>query len=142
MKKIKKNIEEVFEEILDESEINDLFENISEEAKDFFKSLFSKKKYKKGALKTYRPIKIYGFISLARPAYIFAERIDNLLKVIFSISIITSALVASLWGFTRLSELIEYLITSTLGRVLLLIIGLSYLLIAVWKLLHLRDSNY
>lgn len=138
-KKLKKRVNELLEEIIDESEIDDLFQNITEEAQDFFKSFFSKKKYTVKDIKELRLVRMYGFINLVRPAYIFAERIDNLLKVVFGISIIASAFVASFWGFTRLSELTEFLITSIGGRILMFIIGVSYLLIAVWKLIHIRD---
>jgi hypothetical protein len=141
VKKIKKNIDEIVEEIWDELEISDYFENIGEEAVDFFKNFFKPCIYKKKNVKDYKTVKMYGFLSLVRPAYIFAERIDNLLKAVFSVSIIASALVASFWGFTRLSELIEFLINSIIGRILMFIIGLSYLLIAVWKLIHLRERN-
>lgn len=139
--KIKEYLDEVIEEIWDELEISDNFEQIGEEAVDFFKNFFKPSKYEEKDLEKYRHASIYGFVGLVRPAYIFAERLDNLLKVVFSISIIASALVASVWGFTRLSELIEFLINTIAGRILLFIIGLSYLLIAVWKLIHLNENN-
>lgn len=139
VKKLKKNAGEVTEEIWDELEVSDSFENLREEAADFFKNFFTPYKYKEEDESKYKRVRTYGFVSLVRPAYIFAERIDNILKLIFSISIITSAFVASLWGFTRLSELIEFLIASTIGRILIFVIGSSYLLIAVWKLIHLKE---
>jgi hypothetical protein len=141
IKKLKKSFDEFVEEVWDELEISDYFEDIGEEAKDFFKNFFKPYDYKKPIKNDYKTIKAYGFMQYVRPAYVFAERIDNILKILFSISIITSALVASIWGFTRLSELIEFLITSTIGRIIIFIIGLSYLLIAVWKLLHLKEGG-
>ena len=129
IKRLKKNFDEFIEEVWDELEISDYFENIGEEASDFFKNFFKPYVHKKPTEGDYKTIKMYGFMQYVRPAYIFAERIDNILKILFSISIITSALVASVWGFTRLSKLIEFLITSTIGRVIIFIIGLSYLLI-------------
>lgn len=141
IKRLKKNFNEFIEEVWDELEISDYFENIGEEAADFFKNFFKPYDHKKPTEEDYKTIKMYGFMQYVRPAYIFAERIDNLLKILFSISIITSALVASIWGFTRLSELIEFLIASTIGRVIIFIIGVSYLLIAVWKLIHLKEDS-
>jgi hypothetical protein len=141
LKKIKKNINEIVEEIWDELEISDFFEHIGEEATDFFKNYFKPIKYKKVNSKDYKSVKMYGFLNIVRPAYIFAERLDNLLKAVFSVSLIASALIASFWGFTRLSELIEFLINSISGRILIFIIGASYLLIAVWKLIHLKEGN-
>jgi len=141
IKRLKKNFDEFIEEVWDELEISDYFENIGEEVSDFFKNFFKPYDYKKSTEEDYKTVKMYGFLHYVRPAYIFAERIDNILKILFSISIITSALVASIWGFTRLSELIEFLIASTIGRVIIFIIGASYLLIAVWKLIHLKENG-
>ena len=141
IKRLKRNIDEFIEEVWDELEISDFFEDIREEAADFFKNFFKPYDQKKSTEEDYKTITMYGFMQYVRPAYVFAERIDNILKILFSISIITSALVASIWGFTRLSELIEFLIASTIGRIIIFIIGVSYLLIAVWKLIHLKEDS-
>lgn len=51
-----------------------------------------------------------------RPAYLFAERVDNLLKIIFGLSIAISAFTASFLGFASLSELIDALVSSFWGK--------------------------
>lgn len=82
---------------------------------------------------------IKGELAEIRPAYLFAERIDNLIKVLFGVSILISAITSSFVGFASLSQLVDTLIDSIPGRIAMVVIGLSYLMIATWKLLHLNQ---
>lgn len=113
-----------------------------DEFTDFFEDLFehfvhvkSKHEHKK------RETVIGGAVVFVRPAYIFAERIDNLIKMIFGISVIVSSISASIYGFTSLSGFVSFFVESLTGRIMLFIVGLSYLLIATWKLLHLGKGE-
>lgn len=110
-----------------------------EEFLDFFEDLGEivfRKKPKK--VRKPREITLYGTIVKVKPAYVFADRIENSLKTIFGFSILVSAIIASFWGLTGLSELLDILIKSILGRVIMLVIGFSYFIIGVWKIAHLK----
>lgn len=103
---------------------------------DFFGDLFNFVYKKK--LKKLKKIDFYGSVVAVRPAYIFAERVENLLKIIFGFSILMTAIIASAWGFTRVAELISFLINTVAGRIILIIIGLSFLTVGLWMFLNLK----
>ena len=98
---------------------------------------FPRLKFRK-RLKNLKQINLYGKIVSVKPAFIFAERVENFMKVVFGFSIVVSAIIATVWGFTRLSEIVDLLINSTLGRIMLLIIGLSYFMVGLWKSVNLK----
>jgi hypothetical protein len=119
--------------------VSDLFEEIRDEAEDFFEDLWDLVRRKKRVPKrNQRRTVVYGVLTSVRPAYLFAERIDNLLKGIFSLSIIMSGISATFLGYVKLSDLLEVLISTIWGRVVMTIIGSSYLLMAIWKLAYLE----
>jgi len=109
-----------------------LGEELSEEIADFFKLV------RKGKVKKLRKVYLYGSLIAVRPAYILAERVENILKMIFGFSILISAIIAAGWGFTRLAILLDVLISSWAGRIILIIIGLSYLVIGMWKMGNIK----
>lgn len=116
-------------------------EEIFEEAADFFEDfieVFTKKEVHPHGT---RKANIGGRIEIVRPAYIFAERLDHLLKIVFGASIFISAFTATFVGFVKLSDLLEFLINSYPGRFLMIVIGLSYFLLGVWKLINLDKKN-
>lgn len=112
-----------------------MFEEIIDEGKDFFEDIFEhffekdEGKHKDKSLIQER----------TRMAYLFTERIDSLMKIIFGTSIFISAIVASLWGFTALGDLVKGLLTSFPGRTVLAVIGVSYLINGTWRLFHPRS---
>lgn len=125
-------------EIDDDTESNFLGE-IGEEIVDFFEDIIE------GLFSIYphtsrknRTLLVNGVLKKVRPAYVFAERLENILKLMFGYSIFVSAFVSSFWGFSGLSGLLTVLITSIAGRVCMMIIGISYMLLATWKLLHIK----
>jgi hypothetical protein len=120
----------------------EFFEELWDEASDFFEDFWEHllKRRAKEPKKT-KTLVIDGTLTNVRPAYLFAERIDNLLRFVFGVSIIVSALTATFLGFSSLSELLSFLISTVVGRVIMLLIGLSYLVIGVWKLIHLAAKN-
>jgi putative flippase GtrA len=75
---------------------------------------------------------------MVRPAYVFAERLENSLKILFVTSIFISTLISALWGFVSLGDLVKLLIQSILGRIIMIIIGFSYFLLGLWKLTHVK----
>lgn len=81
-----------------------------------------------------------GELAYIRPAYLFAERIENLLKMLFGLSVLLSAITSTFVGFASLSGLVETLIESLIGRFVLLVIGFSYVVLALWKTLHLNKK--
>jgi hypothetical protein len=87
-----------------------------------------------------KAVLIHGVLTTVRPAYILSERIDNILKFVFALSIIVSALTATFVGFIKLSDLLELLINTTAGRFLMFFIGISYLISSAYKLIHLPEK--
>lgn len=122
--------------------LNDFWEEFIDEISDFFEDYAEHifKRRPKHVPKE-RKIAVNGVMVMVRPAYLFAERIDNFLKVLFGISICISAITATFLGFTKLSDLLEVLINSLWGRSLMFVIGGSYLLTAFWRLMHLGDRK-
>lgn len=119
----------------------DFFDEIIDEVDDFiedFAEHFGKKPRKQIRE---REVTINGVATRVRPAYIFAERIDNVLKIIFGLSILISATTSSFLGIETLSGLLDVLITTFWGRFLMVLIGFSYFIIAFWKLLHLHSKS-
>ncbi len=114
---------------------------LKEEAADFFEDFgeffFHIRRHPRLA----RRVIVGGIATTVRPAYLFAERLDNLLKVIFGASITVSAITATFVGFTKLSDLLGVLIFTFWGRLLMAIIGLGYLLTALWRLLDLKVTE-
>lgn len=113
-----------------------------EEASDFFEDIYDHlidrdDDHRKATVE----VSINGLTRKVRPAYIFAQRIEAILILIISCSIIISAVTASFLGFPTLSDLLHMLIFSWWGRCIMIIIGLSYFLISVWRLLHLGTKR-
>ncbi|MBN1502611.1 hypothetical protein JW930_03635 [Candidatus Woesearchaeota archaeon] len=136
--KVFKKDKSVFPHILKDF-IKDI-EEIWEEAEDFFEDLYASIFHKKSIkIKQVRRVTLYGLFVGVRPAYAFAERIENMLKIVFGVSIFMSGILATFWGFTRTSDLLEALIKSLAGRAIIVIIGISYFLLGVWKLLHIKS---
>lgn len=112
-----------------------MFEEIWEEGKDFFEDivehLLEKEKYKHRD-----PLYIQNRTKLA---YQFTERVDSLIKIIFGFSIFISAIVSTVWGFTAMGDMVKMLLTSAIGRFLLVLIGVSYTVNGIWRLLHRKQ---
>lgn len=112
-----------------------MFKEIIEEGQDFFEDIFehlfehdeSKKK------------KNHEVVQRTKLAYMFTQRVDNLIKIVFGVSILISAIIASVWGFTAAGDMVKILITSLPGRTILIIIGVSYIVNGIWRLFHARD---
>lgn len=118
--------------------LREFYEELGEETTDFFEDFWEHLSHQKPTHPIHkREVLINGVTTTVRPAYIFAERIDNFLKIIFGGSIIISAFTSSFLGFTKLSDLLEVLIFTFWGRMIMVLIGISYLIIALWKLMHL-----
>ncbi|MCC2631427.1 MAG: hypothetical protein K0S20_126 [Patescibacteria group bacterium] len=116
-------------ELLEEAE--DFFEDIGE---DIFR--LNRRHPRRS-----RQVLIGGIETTVRPAYLFAERVDNLLKLIFAVSIIISGITASFFGFIKLSDLLEVLIFTAWGRILMIFIGVCYMLTALWKLAEIKVKS-
>jgi hypothetical protein len=121
--------------------MNDFIEEIKEEFADFFGDFFehTTKRHPKHKPANKEAL-INGVLVNVRPAYLFAERVDNLLKIIFGSSIAISAFTASFFGFATLSQLVETLVNNWWGRIIMFGVGISYLIIAIWKLIHLEKK--
>jgi hypothetical protein len=114
------------------SEIKEEFFDFIEDYNELIGRRTSHKKYQP------KPAVIKGELTFIRPAYLFAERVENLLKIVFGVSVLLSAITSTFVGFASLSGLVETLIESIAGRLTLFIVGLSYVIVAVWKTLHLN----
>jgi hypothetical protein len=121
-------LQHFFEELWDE--VSDFFE-------DFIEAIFRLDDFRPHKSKT---IVIHGHLAKVKPAYVFAERLDHFMKVVFGISIILSALAATFVGFIKLSDLLDVLINNFFGRVVMIIIGISYMLLGLWKLIHIQGE--
>jgi len=88
-----------------------------------------------------REVDVYGQTQFLRPAFIFAEKVENVLKIVAGVSIVISGIMATFWGFTGTGEILKALINSSLGRILIVIIGSSYFIIGLWKLLNLNKKK-
>jgi hypothetical protein len=135
MSDVKKYINKAFRKKRFKKYFKKAWKEWKEESDDFFEDFFKKRKRLKKNLKR---VRLYGANVAVRPAYLFAERIESLLKIVFGFSIFVSAIIASFWGFTRTSELLTALINSALGRVFMIFIGFSYFIIGLWKILQLH----
>jgi hypothetical protein len=120
--------------------MNGLYAEIKEEALDFFEDFGEILFHFRRHPRTFRQLNIGGLVTTVRPAYLFAERIDNCLKLIFAASIIVSACTASFVGFIKLSDLLEVLMFTTPGRVLMGCIGGASLITSLWRLLSIKDA--
>ena len=121
--------------------MRELIAEIKEEFVDFIED-FGDLLRKRTPTKEYdqKPAVIGGQLAFIRPAYLFAERVENGLKIVFGISVIMSAITSTFVGFASLSGLVEELISTLAGRLILFVIGFSYVIIATWKTLHLNKS--
>ncbi len=118
-------------------------EELREEFYDFFDDYFEHFTKRRTHPETHkqRQVVLNGMVIAVRPAYLFAERIDNLLKILFAVSIVLSAITSTFLGFVKLSDLLEVLINTMWGRCFMFIIGMSYLLISLWKLMHVGKKE-
>ncbi|MCA9372321.1 hypothetical protein KC726_05505 [Candidatus Woesebacteria bacterium] len=113
------------------------WEEFLEEAEDFLEDFDI---FHKTPLRL-KEINYFGAKILVRPAYIFAERIENLLKIVVGFSIVVSAIMSVFWGFTKTSELFAVLITTVPGRIIMIFIGLSYFVVGLWKFFNLHKQS-
>lgn len=122
--------------------MREFLEELKEEFQDFvedFGDLVKKRSPRKETKQ--KSVVVAGQLAFVRPAYLFAERVDNVIKILFGVSVLLSAITSTFVGFASLSGLVEALLKTFVGRVVLFIIGLSYLIIASWKILHLAQSQ-
>lgn len=117
------------------------FFELKDEAADFFEDFGEAIFHVRRHIRLPRTVTIGGMVTTVRPAYLFAERLENLLKVIFGVSIVISAFSATFVGFTKLSDLLSVLMFTIFGRVLMGFIGISYLLTALWKMLKIKPVS-
>lgn len=118
------------------------FEEVFDEAGDFFEDIWDHLLQKEDDHKKKQVTVVMNGTSVSvRPAYLFAERVDKVLLMIIGSSIFISAFSSSFLGFTKLSDLLDILIFTLLGRIIMAVIGGSYFLIAFWKLNHLGEKH-
>lgn len=118
--------------------MEELWDEIDDFFEDFWEHLTKKHPSKP---KKEKVVLIDGTAKTVRPAYVFAQRVDNMLRIVFGASIIVSAITATFLGFQTLSDLLVFLIDSLIGRIIMLIIGICYFIIGLWKLMHLNDPQ-
>lgn len=112
-----------------------MIDEIIEEARDFFEDIFEHlferdpEKKKTGASLTQR----------TKHAYYFTDKVDSLMKFMFGVSILISAIVASAWGFSSVGDLVKAFVDSWPGRIVLIFIGVSYLVNGVWRFFHSKN---
>lgn len=107
-----------------------------DDAKDFFEDIFEHFFEHDEGKKKHGP----SLTERTKRAYQFTEKVDSLMKAIFGISILTSAIVASAWGFASIGDIVKSFVDSLLGRLALFIIGGSYLVNGVWRFFHSKEK--
>lgn len=112
-----------------------MLEEIIEEAKDFFEDIFEHLFEKE----TGKKIDTAAETVRTQGAYHFTERVDSLIKVIFGVSILISALVASVWGFVAVGDMVRELVSSLWGRGILIFIGVCYVVNGLWRMFHAKN---
>ena len=112
-----------------------MFEEIIEEGKDFFEDIFEHLFERKENIKSKDSPSV---IERTKLAYQFSERIDSMMKIVFGGSILISGVVASVWGFASVGDLVKTFVSSWPGRFVLLIIGISYLINGFWRFFHTK----
>ncbi len=122
--------------------MNTLYAELKEEALDFFEDFGEVLFHLRRHPRTVRQLNVGGLVTTVRPAYLFAERIDNCLKLIFAASIIVSACTASFVGFIKLSDLLEVLMFTVPGRILMICIGGGSFITSLWRLLNIKDVQH
>lgn len=110
---------------------------IVEETKDFFEDLYENLTEREQG----KRLDSERVLLRTKRAYQFTERVESIIKMLFGISVIISAIVATVWGFIGLSDLVEVLINSILGRIALFFVGVSYLINGLWRYLHSRTRS-
>lgn len=107
---------------------NEFFEEAGDFFEDIFEHFFEKdeEKKKKGTSLTER----------TKHAYHFTERVDSFMKMIFGASILISAVIATTWGFASVGDIVKAFVESWIGRIALVIIGISYFVNGLWRFLH------
>ena len=84
---------------------------------------------------------LYGSLALVRPAYLFATRVNGLVKIVAGVSVLGSALLATLWGYASTKDLLLALIESLLGRVIAVLLGCSILVVGLWEFTRRRERQ-
>ena len=105
--------------------MSEIFEELEDYIEDILE-MFLHKRFRKERPK--RKIKEMGTDKYVRPAYIAAQRVEYLIKIIFAFSIMITAIVSTIWGVTSTSALLKVLLSSIAGRFAIFLVGLSYLI--------------
>lgn len=83
---------------------------------------------------------LYGTLTLVRPAYLFATRVNGMVKVIAGVSVLGSALLATVWGYASTKDLLAALVSSLPGRIVAMILGFSILIVGLWEVSRRREK--
>lgn len=121
--------------------MKNFLEELLEEFADFFEDFIEVFTKEEIHHHEERKVNVRGHIEMVKPAYIFAERLDHFFKIVFGASIFISAFTTTFVGFIKLSDLLDFLIKSSPGRGIMIIIGISYILLGLWKLINLDQKK-
>ena len=108
------------------SYFSDLWDDFWDYLEDFSKHLFrwrwkSHKKTKKALNKRHRPL------------YSLAVKVRGLIYFTVGLSIIYTAYVGAVSGMTGVKDIVTFLITTWAGRLMITVIGISYIIHGGWK---------
>lgn len=110
----------------------EIFDDASDFFEDLYENLFEREKLRNKDKST--------LLTRTKHAYHYTERVEGVLKMIFGFSIFISAVIATVWGFSSVGEIVKALVSSWYGRVALSLIGISYFLNGLWRYIHARSS--
>ena len=111
----------------------EIFDDASDFFEDIYENLFEREALSR---KDHSAV-----VARTKHAYQYTERVESVLKMIFGISIVVSAIVATVWGFSSVGEMVKALVSSWYGRLALSIIGVSYFLNGLWRYLHIQSKD-
>lgn len=105
---------------------------ILEEAQDFFEDIIEHFQKPKGKGHRDSP----DIIRRTKLAYHFTERVDSLIKIVIGGSVIVSAIGSTAWGFASMGDLVRAFVDSWPGRMVLILLGISYVINGIWRFFH------
>lgn len=113
-------------------DLRKLAEGFLDDVDDFCCIIFKKRR------KIHKRMK-KGMGKQGKPAYSASERIRGFLYVIIGASLVLTAIIASRYGVTGIGDLLNLLINTWWGRLLILLIGAANLMYGLYKLIMGAD---
>jgi hypothetical protein len=118
------------------------FAELADEGADFFEDL-GEALFRRKRTREREPIRtnLYGTKTLVKPAYLFARRVNGLVKTVAGVSVLGSAIFATVWGYASTKDLMALLLDSLAGRIVAVVLGLSMLTVGLWEATRGKEQS-